>query len=291
MDIDQIEQQDGVRLSWNVWPSTKTEAEKYLDIPLGLVYQPLRGTITEANQIEYNNQPIRCQCGAYVNPWCFRDNSYWSCPFCNARNQAINDDRMFSHSTVEYVIIPQAIIPTTLLFVIDTTAPQQEIDSLKTSITLTLATLPSTVQVGLMVFGKHISIYDMTNNTCPRAYILSGQKSYSATQLTSILSSRVINQLLAPLNEWPVENGKRSLRCTGAALSAASSLLESRNICGSMNVFVSGPCTFGPGIVVSDDLKEQMRTHTDISQERIKYLEDAQKYYKSLADKLAEKMD
>ena len=306
MNVDLIEQQDGVRMTWNVWPSTKGESDKYLDIPLGVIYQPLKGEITQNNLLEYNsNQRIRCNCGAYIHPWCSRDQTMWICPLCNARNPLPEDPRSYASSTVEYVSLTQNPQITSLLFVVDLTAPQNEIDNLKTIISLSLATIPQNVYVGLIVYGKHISIYDMSSSQCPRAYILSGNKTYDAVSLTTILSANVINQLLMPLSEceltfmsilddlqhdeWPVQDGHRSLRCNGAVISAASALLECRNACGTVEFFVTGPCTFGPGMIVSDDLKEQMRTHTDIQQERIKYVNNATNHYKSIAEKLSAK--
>lgn len=39
--IQQSEDRDGIRLTWNVWPSSKTEAAK-LVVPIGALYQPLK---------------------------------------------------------------------------------------------------------------------------------------------------------------------------------------------------------------------------------------------------------
>jgi len=52
-------------------------------------------------------------------------------------------------------------------------------------------------------------------------------------------------------DEWPVPDGHRPLRCNGSVISVAEALLESRNVCGTIEFFVSGPCTFGPGMIVS----------------------------------------
>ncbi|ELP89580.1 Sec23 protein, putative, partial [Entamoeba invadens IP1] len=49
--------------------------------------------------------------------------------------------------------------------------------------------------------------------------------------------------------------------------------------------FVSGPCTFVPGWC-SDDLKENIRTHTDIQQERVKHLQSAQSFYMDIANRV-----
>jgi protein transport protein SEC23 len=37
MDVHDIEDRDGVRWSWNVWPNSKTEAAKIV-VPIGLCF-------------------------------------------------------------------------------------------------------------------------------------------------------------------------------------------------------------------------------------------------------------
>lgn len=75
----------------------------------------------------------------------------------------------------------------------------------------------------------------------------------------------------------PVKNDRRHLRSTGAALSVAVGLLE--NSCPNMGarimLFTGGPATQGPGMVVSDDLKEPIRSHTDLAKESCKYTKSA----------------
>lgn len=39
--IQQNEDRDGIRFTWNVWPSSRVEATK-LVVPLGCLYQPLK---------------------------------------------------------------------------------------------------------------------------------------------------------------------------------------------------------------------------------------------------------
>lgn len=39
--IEQNEERDGVRLSWNVWPASRLEATR-LVVPVGCLYQPLK---------------------------------------------------------------------------------------------------------------------------------------------------------------------------------------------------------------------------------------------------------
>lgn len=78
---------------------------------------------------------------------------------------------------------------------------------------------------------------------------------------------------------WPVANDKRPLRCTGVALSVAVGLLETsfQNAGGRIMLFVSGPATEGPGLVVGPELKEPIRSHHDIDRDNIKYYKKAVK--------------
>lgn len=78
---------------------------------------------------------------------------------------------------------------------------------------------------------------------------------------------------------WPVANDRRPLRCTGVALSVAVGLLESsfQNSGGRIMLFAAGPATEGPGMVVSSELREPMRSHHDIDRDNIKYYKKALK--------------
>lgn len=78
---------------------------------------------------------------------------------------------------------------------------------------------------------------------------------------------------------WPVANDRRNLRCTGVALSVAVGLLESsfQNSGGRIMLFAAGPATEGPGMVVSSELREPMRSHHDIDRDNIKYYKKALK--------------
>jgi protein transport protein SEC23 len=80
---------------------------------------------------------------------------------------------------------------------------------------------------------------------------------------------------------WPVANDRRSLRCTGVALSVAVGLLESsfQNAGGRIMLFAGGPATEGPGMVVGPELREPIRSHHDIDRDNIKYYKKALKVY------------
>lgn len=69
--IDNIEDVDGIRFNWNVWPQTRVEAGKVV-LPLACLYTPLRESQTRPlPAIQY--EPVVCSrqnCRAILNPYC-----------------------------------------------------------------------------------------------------------------------------------------------------------------------------------------------------------------------------
>jgi len=84
---------------------------------------------------------------------------------------------------------------------------------------------------------------------------------------------------------WPVPPEKRAARSTGAALSAALAMLEVALPTSGARVmlFTGGPCTSGPGAVVSRMKAEVMRSHQDIAQNKEPLLAPASEFYAKLA--------
>nr|CAD1824447.1 unnamed protein product [Ananas comosus var. bracteatus] len=80
-----------------------------------------------------------------------------------------------------------------------------------------------------------------------------------------------LNSLLDELqtDQWPVEAGNRALRCTGVALSVAAGLLGAcvPGTGARIIALVGGPCTEGPGMIVSKDLSEPVRSHKDLDKD------------------------
>ena len=52
-------------------------------------------------------------------------------------------------------------------------------------------------------------------------------------------------------------------------------------------LFVGGPCSQGPGMVVNDDLKQPIRSHHDIDKDCARYMKKAMKHYEALANRAA----
>lgn len=82
--------------------------------------------------------------------------------------------------------------------------------------------------------------------------------------------------------------GKRPVRTTGQAVQIASLLMEialGRNG-GRILSFVGGPCTLGPGQIVSLDKTEHLRSHNDLEKNRATLFRPACDFYSDMSDRL-----
>ncbi|KAJ4846233.1 hypothetical protein Tsubulata_012548 [Turnera subulata] len=106
MDFTELEAIEGLRWSWNAWPTTKTEATS-LVIPLSIMCTPLMQS-AELPILPY--EPLACTaCGAVLNPYARVDyqTRIWSCPFCNKRNTF-----PLSYSGIGETNLPAELFPT-----------------------------------------------------------------------------------------------------------------------------------------------------------------------------------
>lgn len=214
-------------------------------------------------------------------------------------------------------------MPPVFLFVVDTCMDEEELTALKDSLQMSLSLLPSNALVGLITFGKMVQVHELCNEGCSKSFVFRGTKDLTAKQIQDMLGigrgpagtqqqqqqQRVpqqapqppANRFLQPLHKcdmaltdmlgelqrdpWPIPQGKRSVRATGAALSIAVGLLECTypNTAARVLLFVGGPCSIGPGQVVDDELKHPIRSHHDIHKDNAKYMKKAIKHFEALA--------
>lgn len=84
---------------------------------------------------------------------------------------------------------------------------------------------------------------------------------------------------------WQVPTNRRPNRCTGSALSVAQSILDIA--CprrgGRVMVFTGGPCTHGPGAIVSRMKTQDLRSHADLAKNDAPMYKGACEFYASLA--------
>ena len=333
MDFETNEDINGVRFSWNVFPSTKTDANKNV-VPVGCLYTPLK-EIEELNLAPYN--PVICsgpQCKAILNPYCIIDprNNSWTCPICNSRNHlptqyaSMTQENMpmeLQNTTVEYITNRPVQVPPIFFFVVDITAEQDNLDALKESIITSLSLLPPNALIGFITYGNIVELHDLSSEIIERSNVFRGDREYQFEQLIEMLTGQKpssvvganqagkitpfsLNRFFLPLeqvefkltqlfenlspDEWTIPAGNRPQRATGQALNVASLLLQGcyKNFAARIILFSSGPGTIAPGLIVSPELKDPIRSHNDIDSDRAAHYKKASKFYNQLAERMAE---
>lgn len=343
--IQQQEDRDGVRFSWNVWPSSRIDSTR-LVVPIGTLFTPLKER-PDLPPIQYD--PVMCtnqKCRAILNPLCQVDYraKLWVCNFCFQRNQfppqyaAISEQHQPAElipqfSTIEYTIARAQTMPPIFLLVVDTCIDDDEQTALKESLQMSLSLMPPNALVGLVTYGKMVHVHELGGEGCAKSYVFRGTKDLTAKQVHDMLGigkgmgavqpnaqqqgprpgmpgmpaqpaqaqtpagsrflqsvqkcDMILTDLLDSLQKdpWPVGQGKRPLRSTGVALSIAVGLLETAfpNTGARVMLFTGGACTQGPGMIVSEELKQTIRSHHDIQKDAAKLMRKAQKHYEGLA--------
>lgn len=197
--IQQNEDRDGVRFTWNVWPSSRVEATK-LVVPLGCLYQPLKER-ADLPPIQYD--PVLCSrstCRAILNPLCQVDYraKLWVCNFCFQRNPfppqyaAISEQNQPAeliplYSTIEYTITRAQCLPPIFLLVVDTCVDDEELGALKDSLQMSLSLLPPNALIGLVTFGRMVQVHELGCEGISKSYVFRGTKDLTAKQIQDML--------------------------------------------------------------------------------------------------------
>uniref|UniRef100_A0A2K6AAQ0 Protein transport protein SEC23 n=1 Tax=Mandrillus leucophaeus TaxID=9568 RepID=A0A2K6AAQ0_MANLE len=269
--IQQNEERDGVRFSWNVWPSSRLEATRMV-VPVAALFTPLKER-PDLPPIQY--EPVLC--------------SRTTCHF-----------KMQGFFFFFY----------------------EDLQALKESMQMSLSLLPPTALVGLITFGRMVQVHELGCEGISKSYVFRGTKDLSAKQLQEMLGLSKVpvtqatrgpqvqqpppsNRFLQPVQKidmnltdllgelqrdpWPVPQGKRPLRSSGVALSIAVGLLECTfpNTGARIMMFIGGPATQGPGMVVGDELKTPIRSWHDIDKDNAKYVKKGTKHFEALANRAA----
>ncbi|KAI9193175.1 uncharacterized protein BJ171DRAFT_604748 [Polychytrium aggregatum] len=204
--FDEIEDQDGVRLSWNVWPSTRLEATRMV-VPIGCLYTPLK---ERPNYTPFQYEPVVCKapCRAILNPYCQVDfrAKFWVCPFCLNRNPFpphykdisptnLPAELLRNFTTIEYILNKPPSLPPIFLFVVDTCLEEEDLQGVKASLLISLSMLPPEAIVGLITFGTMTQVHELGFSDCPKSHVFRGSKEYNAKQIQEMLGLGVAAQV------------------------------------------------------------------------------------------------
>ncbi|XP_047740240.1 LOW QUALITY PROTEIN: protein transport protein Sec23A-like [Hyalella azteca] len=266
--IENQENNEGVRFSWNVWPTTRVEATRMV-VPVGCLFTLLKKrTADVCPPLLYD--PLRCtrqQCQAILNPLCQVDfrSKLWMCCFCFLRNQFPSNYTNMSESNQPAELFPKS-----------------------STIEYTLAV--SVLWPSILQCRSKFRIN--TETILVASYLHQWHQKECASSLCSQATSELLLQdIIGDLRRdpWPTQSGHRSLRATGAAITIAVGLLEAcyPNSGGRIMTFVGGACLYGPGMVVDDELKNPIRSHHDIEKDSAKFVKKANKFYEGVAKRAA----
>ncbi|NXO06981.1 SC23A protein, partial [Oriolus oriolus] len=197
--IQQNEERDGVRFSWNVWPSSRLEATRMV-VPLACLLTPLKERL-DLPPVQY--EPVLCSrptCKAVLNPLCQVDYraKLWACNFCFQRNQfppayagisEVNQpaELMPQFSTIEYIVQRGPQTPLIFLYVVDTCLEEEDLQALKESLQMSLSLLPPDALVGLITFGRMVQVHELSCEGISKSYVFRGTKDLTAKQIQDML--------------------------------------------------------------------------------------------------------
>lgn len=197
--IQQNEERDGIRWSWNVWPSSRLEATRIV-VPVSCLYSPLKER-PDLPPIQYD--PICCTrqtCHAVLNPFCQVDykSKIWTCNFCYQRNpfpatySAITEthqpaELISQFTTIEYQVRGPAPVGPVFLFVVDTCMEEEDLQAMKESLQMSLSLLPNNALIGLITFGRMVQVHELGMEGISKSYVFRGTKDFTGKQLQEML--------------------------------------------------------------------------------------------------------
>ncbi|BFZ60723.1 GTPase-activating protein S23 [Saitoella coloradoensis] len=212
VSFEDMEEQDGIRFSWNTWPNTRLESSRTV-VPIASLYTPIKER-PDLPPVMY--EPVSCKapCRAVLNPYCQVDlrAKLWICPFCLNRNQlpphykdispnSLPMELLPRFTTIEYTLPRPAQVPPIFVFVVDTCQDEDNLAALKESLIVSLSLLPPTSLVGLITYGTMVQVHELGYGECPKSYVFRGSKEYQAKQVQEMLG--LLAQGLRPTGPGP----------------------------------------------------------------------------------------
>ncbi|KAK7269551.1 hypothetical protein RIF29_22282 [Crotalaria pallida] len=273
--------------------------KKQANVPslgFGALISPGREVLTGSEVIQ--RDPHRCQsCGAYSNVYCniLLGSGQWQCVICRklngsdgeyiaARKEDLRRFPELSSTVVDYVqtgnrrpgFVPVSDLRMSapVVLVIDECLDESHLHHLQSSLHAFLDSLAPTTRLGIVLYGRTVSVYDFSEESIASADVLPGDKSplqeslkgfiygsgiYLAPMHASLPVAHAIFSSLRPYKSNIPEASRD--RCLGTAVEVALAIIQgpsadlSRGIVkrsGSNNriiVCAGGPNTYGPGSV------------------------------------------
>ncbi|EKC99299.1 protein transport protein SEC23 [Trichosporon asahii var. asahii CBS 8904] len=239
-NFEDVEDRDGVRFSWNAWPSSRIEATRTV-VPISALYTPLKER-DDLPPVHY--EPVTCKapCKAILNPYCQIDvrGKMWICPFCLQRNPFpphykdisqtnLPAELLPKYTTIEYTLTRPVPVPPIFLYVVDTCVDEDELTALKETLMVSINLLPANALVGLITFGTMAMVHELAYAECPKSYVFRGSKEYQPKQIADMLGLNPSNRPMAgmrPGQPMPAPAASRFLMPQQACEFQLNNILE-----------------------------------------------------------------
>jgi protein transport protein SEC23 len=205
MEAIDLDDQNGVKFTWNTLPSNRTDSIKLI-VPPGFHITPAK-KIENLQILEYD--PLTCNnCKSIlssVSPINFRNKS-WDCTYCgtvvkfpSSYAQFISEtnlpaEMMAENNTVEYKLSKKESNYPTFIFVIDISVEEDELNELKESIQTTLSSIPQECNIGIITFGNMCHIHEIGYSEFPISHTLKGEKHYKTIEIQELLGLATVNR-------------------------------------------------------------------------------------------------
>ncbi|XP_057508913.1 protein transport protein SEC23 A [Actinidia eriantha] len=242
--------------------------------------------------------PRRCQnCGAYANLYCniLPGSGQWQCVLC--RNLNGSEGEYIASSKEELCNLPELSSPLVdyvqtgskrpgftpvsdsrmsapIVLVIDECLDEPHLQHLQGSLHAFVDSLPPTTRLGIVSYGRTVSVYDFSEESISSADVLPGNKSPTQESLKALIygtgiylspihaSLSVAHSIVSSLSPYNLNTSEASRdRCLGTAVEVALAIIQGpsaemargvvKRIRGNSRIIVcaGGPNTYGPGSV------------------------------------------
>ncbi|KAK2649839.1 hypothetical protein Ddye_017328 [Dipteronia dyeriana] len=242
--------------------------------------------------------PHRCHnCGAYANLYCkiLLGSGQWQCVICRNLNgsegeyvapskEELRNFPELSSAIVEfvqtgnqrpsYVPVSDSRTSAPIILVIDECLDEPHLQHLQSSLHAFVESIPPTTRIGIILYGRTVSVYDYSEDSIASADVLPGDKSPTQESLKALLygagvylspmhaSKQVAHDIFSSLRPYGMNVPEASRdRCLGVAVEVALAIIQgpsaemSRGVVkragGNSRIVVcaGGPNTYGPGSV------------------------------------------
>ncbi|KAL4572906.1 hypothetical protein LXL04_019694 [Taraxacum kok-saghyz] len=267
--------------------------KKLMNVPslgFGALVSPGREALHSPQIIQ--RDPHRCQnCGAYANLYCniLLGSGQWQCVICrnlngsegeyiaSTKDQLLNlpelafpviDFIQTANRRPGFIPVSDSRVSAPIVIVIDDSLDEPHLQHLQSSLHAFIDSLSPTTRIGIVTYGKTVSVYDLSEGSIASADLLPGHVSPSEESLKQLVygtgvylspvhaSLPVAHSIFSSLRPCKTNVPEDSRdRAMGAAIEVALAVIQgpsgemSKKSSSRVVVCAGGPNTYGPGSV------------------------------------------